>query len=361
MDMNIFNDDAFAMVAMTEALEDLEYVPGFMGSMNLFEDEPVTTEMVAVEKRGTTLNLIKTTERGSPIEEGRREGRDIRGFSTSRIAKGHTLRASEIQGIREFGTERDVETMVEYIARYSKKLSDETRMTWEFQMLGAVQGIVLDADGSLIINWFSEFGIAQPAEIDFALGDPTTIVELKCRQVQRAMISASGRGWVPGARVVGLCGDEFFDKLTTHNSTREIYLNQSAAGALGRAFGPALQAALGSGAYATFDHGGVIFVNYRGAEDFDATAEEGTVEGKEAFGIATDKAKFFPVGVPGIFKRGLSPAESFDYVNTPGLPMYQMLIRDDQRNMWARPEIYSYPLYMCKRPEMLLRATVNAG
>lgn len=66
--------------------------------------------------------------------------------------------------------------------------------------------------------------------------------------------------------------------------------------------------------------------------------------------------KFFPVGAPGVFQVAYSPAETFDYVNTPGLPVYGMTIPDRDRNAWVRVEQYSYPLHICTRPEMLLRA-----
>jgi len=34
-------------------------------------------------------------------------------------------------------------------------------------LLGAVQGILLDADGDTIFNYFTEFGVAQPTELVF--------------------------------------------------------------------------------------------------------------------------------------------------------------------------------------------------
>ena len=59
---------------------------------------------------------------------------------------------------------------------------------------------------------------------------------------------------------------------------------------------------------------------------------------------------------PGTFVVAYSPAESFEFVNTLGQSRYALLIRDDQRNMWVKPEVYSYPLYLCTRPAMLQRA-----
>lgn len=361
MHMDIFNDDAFSTVSMTNALEDFEFKPHLISSMNLFEDVPIATEAVSVERRGNTLSIIPTTERGAPLPEGKRDGRNIRLFRTSRIAKGHTIQASEIQGIRAFGTEADLETMIGYVGRYEQKLVGDVELTWENMQLGAVQGKVLDADGTVIVDWFDEWGITPPAEVDFALDTAGTDVELKCRGVVRAMQDAADGNWLPGTRVIGLAGDSFFDKLTTHGSVREVYLNTQQAQALTRAFGVATRTVLQEGSYAIFDYGGILFINYRGASAFMKGEAEGAQVGKKAMGIMSKRCKFFPMNAPGVFQQAFAPGEAFDMVNTIGKKLYALMLRDRDRNFWARPEVYSYPIYICTKPEMLLKAKESAG
>lgn len=361
MHMDIFNDDAFSAVTMTEALEDHEFKPHLIGSLNLFEDVPIATTAVSVERRGNTLSIIPTSERGEPLPEGKRDRRNLRKFETTRIAKGHTIQASEIQNIRAFGQESELETMVQYVGRYEMRLLGDVELTWENMMLGAVQGKVLDADGSVIIDWFDEWNIAQPAEIDFDLDTAGTNVEQKCREVLRTMQDKAQGAWVPGSRAVGLAGDSFFDKLTGHAKVREVYLNTQQAAVLNRAFGAATQTALSAGSYAVFDFGGILFINYRGADAFDKAAAEGAKSGKAALGINSKRCKFFPMNAPGVFQQAFAPGESWEWANTLGRPLYSMLIRDTKRNFWVRPEVYSYPLYICTRPEMLLRAKESAG
>lgn len=358
MHMNIFDDDAFSAVSMTEALEDYEFKPGLIGALNLFEDVPIATEMVSVERRGNELAIIPTSERGEPIAEGKVDGRNLRAFKTTRIAKGHTLQASAIQNIRSFGSESELETMAEYVARYQGRLMGDVEMTWENMMLGAVQGRVLDSDGSVLVNWFTEWGISQPAEIDFALDTNTTNVEAKCRQVIRTMQDKASGSWTVGTRVIGLAGDSFFDKLTGHKTVRETYLNTQQAMNLNRYFGVAngSRDAFREGSYAMFDYGGILFINYKGADIFNKTAAEGSTSGKEALGIQSARCKFFPVGVRGLFQEAYAPGESWEWANTIGRRVYSMMIRDEKRNFWVRPEVYSYPLYICTRPDLLLRA-----
>lgn len=361
MHMDIFNDDAFSAVTMTTALEDFEFKPGLIGAMNLFEDVPIATESVSVERRGNTMAIIPTSLRGEPISEGKRDRRNLRKFDTVRIAKGHTIQASEIQNIRAFGEESDLETMISYVGRYETRLVTDVEFTWENMMLGAVQGKVLDADGEVIIDWFDEWNIVQPAEIDFALDTAGTEVELKCRQILRTMQVKAQGAWVPGSRVVGLAGDSFFDKLTTHKSVKETYIGHAAALQLNRAFGVAMESAIKAGSYAMFEFGGITFINHRGSDTFDKEAAEGAKDGKDAHGVQSKRCKFFPVNTPGVFQQAFAPGEAFDWANTIGRKLYAMMIRDRDRNFWVRPEVYSYPLYICTRPEMLLRAKESAS
>jgi hypothetical protein len=65
--------------------------------------------------------------------------------------------------------------------------------------------------------------------------------------------------------------------------------------------------------------------------------------------------KFVPVNVPGLFECAWAPAETFDFVNTPGKPLYAIPVKDLARNAWQRMELYSYPLHFCTRPAALLR------
>lgn len=361
MQMNIFDDDAFSLISMTQAMENYEFQPGLISSMNLFEDVPISTDTVAVERRNNTFELIPTTLRGEPLPEGKRDGRNLRKFGTTRIAKGHTIQASEIQNVRAFGTEGELETAIRYVSRYQTRLMQQVEATWEFQRLGALFGKVVDVNGAVLVDWFSEWGITKPDVIDFALDTATTPVEQKCRDVLRIMQDKADDAWMPNTSIVGLAGDSFFDKLTQHKSVRETYLNQSQATQLNAAFGLSTQSGFRAGSYATFTFGGITFINYKGAKNFDKAAAEGTKTGKEAFGVRSTRCKFFPINAPGVFQQAWAPGESFEVANTLGRPVYSMMIRDRDRDFWVRPEIYSYPLFICTRPEMLLEAKESSS
>lgn len=332
-EMTIFLDNAFRAATLTTALNRRPHKPGFLGSLGIFAPKPVRTVTVAVESRNGVLSLIKTSERGAPLAQADADKRDIRDYRTVRIAKGDTLHAHEIQGIRAWGTTSELQQVINEVAQRLSNLQDDVDLTHEHMMLGAIQGIVLDADGSTIRNWYTEFNIPQPAEVDFELDDSSTDVRGKCTAVVRAMARAGQGGMLPTTQVHALAGDGFYDKLIAHDHVRDTYLNQQGASEL-----------RDGTAFESVRFGGITFHNYRGTDDNSTVA------------VDAGECKFFPVGGKDVFEVAQSPAETFDFVNTPGQPSYAMLIPDKDRNAWVKPEVYSYPLHICTRPGMLQRA-----
>lgn len=330
--MDIFRDDAFGLIELTGALQRIPFLPQLLGQLNVFEPKPIRTETFAIEATDGVLSLIQSSERGAPLQQAEKEDRNIRDFRTIRLAKGDRLNASEIQGIRAFGTESEfVQVQVETMKRLTK-LRRDLDLTLERHRLGAVQGIVLDANGTQLYNWFTLWGIAQPAEVNFRLDDPNTDVKAIIRNVYRASIKGAKGAWTPGTSLMALCGDAFYDALMNHAQIKETKVGTDRA--------PLLEDIR---AYSSREIEGVTFVNYRGTDDGSVIA------------IGSDKVKFFPVGSSEIFQHVQSPGESLEVVNTPGQPYYAMVVPDHERNFFVKPEVYSYPAMVCTRPETLQR------
>ncbi|HVI60126.1 MAG TPA: major capsid protein [Luteimonas sp.] len=330
--LDIFNDDAFSAVEMADALERVPYVPQLLGQLPIFTPKPISTTAFAIESRGNTLALVPTTPRGAPLPQAAYDPRSVRWFGTLRVAKGDRLNASELQNMRGFGT-NTLQTVQDEVLRRQTKLRRDIDLTLERHRFGAVQGIVLDADGGVLFNWYDQWGITQPAEIDFELDDPDTDVRGKIRQVKRQMQVAAEGAWTPGTSVGSLTGDAFFDDLVNHANIKETRLQNERA--------PLLENIQG---YSSIELEGVTFINYRGTDDGTAIA------------IGTNEAKFFPIGADGVFDWVQGPGETFDTVNRPGRPYLPMVIPDEKRNAFVELELYSYPAMVCTRPKMLQRA-----
>lgn len=335
--MDIFKGDGFNAMSMTAAINSQDHVPTFLESLGLFEPKPIRTTTFSIESVAGVLALIQSSERGSPVSQKKRELRNLRNFNTVRLARGDRVNADEIQGIRQFGSETELMQVMGEVARRQMSLRNDLRLTWENMRLGAIQGIVTDADDTEIYNFFTEFGVSQPSEIDFDLDNASPAsgaVRKKCTQVTRAMMQAAKGAWIAGqTRVVGICGDNFWDDLTAHPEVRETYLNTQQAATLREGV-----------AFERVHYGGIDFYNYRGTDDGSTVA------------VGADKCKFFPQNAPGAFEVAFSPAEKFEFVNTPGLPFYSWLVWDRDRDMWVDVEVASYPMFYCTRPLMLQRA-----
>ena len=340
--IDIFNNDAFSTTSLVAAIEKVPFLPQYLSDLEIFEDDPVRTESVWVEERDGQLTLIKTSKRGAPLPQRTTEKRTARGFKTTRIAKGDRLMAAELQGIRAFGSETELMAVQTEVARRlagPTGLMREVQLTWENMRLGAVQGIVVDADSSPIINWFDEFGIAQPAEIglDIAAIATGSLRKTLAKEIVRPMTRAAKGLLLPTSQIYALCGDDFFDDLTSHDDVRQTYLNWQAATELRTGT-----------AFSAFRFGGISWINYRGTDDNSTVA------------VPVDDAKFFFRGAPGLFRQAWSPAEFFGFINTPGLPVYPKIVLDDDREAYVDIEVYSYPMFICTRPGTLFRARAGA-
>lgn len=334
--MDVFNSSAFSMTSLSGAVEKMDYVPNLLGSLNIFEPMPVRTRNIFVDKRESTLTLVPESPLGSAPEERQSDDRSSIALKTRRLAKGFTMYAHEVDEVRAFNGESELEQVQ---AEYLRKMSNVRRdieATHELHRLGALQGILVDASGSTTYSYFTEFAVTQATQVNFALGTAGTDVRKKCADIIRAMERSSKGAMVPGTQVHALCGDTFYDQLIDHPKVRDTYLNFVAAQEL-RAPTP----------FRSFSFGGITFHNYRGTDDNSTIA------------VGATDAKFFPVGARDVFKVAYSPAEFWPFVNTPGQSVYAMNIPDRDRQAWTRGEMYSYPLYFCQRPEMLQRA-INA-
>ena len=332
--MDIFNNSAFSMTSLTGAVNKVGFKPQLLGSLGIFDPMPVRTRTVFVDRRDNELRLIPSSPVGAPPKELVVDPRNAVPLKTTRLAEGFTLYAEEVQGIRAFGSETEFQQVqTEYLRRMAS-VRDDMDLTHEFHRLGALQGLLLDADGTTVIyDYFDEFGVTEPAAIDFNLdaADPAPgAIRLKTAEVIRSMRRSAGGSFTPGTTIHALVGDAFYDALITSAEVEKTYLNWQAAADLRQ-----------DRSFQAFTYGGITWHNYQGTDDNSTVA------------IDPDEAKFFPVGAKDVFKKAMAPAEFGPYVNTLGQDTYAMNIVDRDRQAWTRGELYSYPLYFCQRPDVL--------
>lgn len=333
LSMDVFKGEAFTAISLTKAIDKFGYVPGFLGSLpGLVQDTPIRTTDVWVEERANAPVLIQTSPRGTAPSQKGGDKRNARAFRTVRLADASRIYSHELQNIRAFGSETELKQLADEVARRQMKIKQDFDLTNENMRLGVVQGLVVDADGSTINDWFVEFNQTRDTAFSFNFTNPTDGDFLaQCNKVNRQVLRRLQGVGGSGVTVHAIVADDFWDAFIKLPEVRETYKYAMQALALQNDFGKA---------WTSFRYGSIMWHNYRGTDDNSSVV------------VPSMTAKFFPVGA-NIFQRALAPAEKFEFVNTLGQQEYSWIIPDRDRDMYADIEVYSYPLYVCTMPQAL--------
>jgi len=321
-DIAIFEDDAFSVPSLTAAINEQEYLPGRISSLGLFREEGTTNLTVQVEKDGDTLALVPAGERGSSGLVVGGSKRNLIPFNTVHLPERFTIKADEIQGIRAFGTRTELQSVQDVVNRRLAKARRQLDATHEFQRMGALNGQILDADGkTVLLDIYKSFGVNRQ-KMPMGLNDPE--VDLRVNAGEALDMQADALGSVTSSGSRAFCGKNFWNKLVSHKSVKQTYLNT-------------LQAAsLRGDARESFEFGGIVWERYRGK-----------VAG--VLFVHDDKALLVPEGVPDLYISVFAPADYMETVNTEGLPYYSKL-EPLPFNKGVAGEAQSNPLHLCTRP-----------
>ncbi|MFO7598035.1 MAG: major capsid protein [Desulfocurvibacter africanus] len=330
------SNDAFSMASLTAAINLLPNNYGRLREMGLFADKGIITRTVIVEEQHGVLNLLPTQPLGADGTKGKSGKRKVRSFNVPHIPHDDVILPEEYQGIRAFGSETELQTLSQIVNDKLQVMRNKHAITLEYLRMGALKGIILDADGSTLYNLYTEFGITQKS-VSFALGTEGTKVPAKCRDVLRHVEDNLMGEVMTGVHC--LCSQGFFDSLIGHKSVEQVFLNHVAA--IDR---------LGGDPRKGFSFGGITFEEYRGQ----AMDGAGTVR---KF-IADGEAHAFPVGTMGTFQTAYSPADFVETANTIGRPVYA---KQEDRKFGRGVDLHtqSNPLPICYRPGVLVRLTAS--
>ncbi len=330
--LNPFENDAFNFVSLTRAINLLPNNYGRLREMDLFPARGVPHRTIVVEEYQGVLTLLPTKPVGSPGSQNKTGKRTVRSFVIPHIPLDDVILPDEYDGVRAFGTQGQAETLASIINKHMQAAKNKFAITLEHLRMGALKGIILDADGSTLYNLYTEFGIAQKS-VDFTLDDDATDVAAKCREVVR-QIETNLKGEVM-ERVHALVSPSFFDALISHPNVEKFYVNWSAA-----------QQIAGGDPRKGFTFGGITFEEYAGS----ATAPDGTTK---KF-IADDEGHAFPYGTTETFETLFAPADFMETANTLGLELYAKQ-EPRQFNRGVDLHIQSNPLPICYRPGVLVK------
>ena len=325
--LNIFEDDAFSVVSLTTAINSTPFQPKRLAELRLFAEEGITTTALAIEKRGTTLALVPNAPRGGVPVVKTGDKSQLVSIMTTHLPQMAAVMADEVQNVRAFGSETEIETVSNIVNRRLAKCRRDLDVTIEYQRMGAIKGQILDADGStVLLDLFTTFGGSQTTQsMVFASG--TTDVRAKCLALKRKLEAQLGGLSYSGIRV--FCSAGFFDSLIGHADVKESY----------RLFQNSEM--LRNDPRAGFLYGGILWEEYRGS-----------VSGVPF--IADGEAYAVPEGVADLFVTNFAPADYMETVNTVGLPYYA---KQEKMKMDKGIDIetQSNPISICTRPTTVVK------
>jgi hypothetical protein len=330
MHLDVFKSDAFHFTKLVDAINKTPYVPTKLGDKKLFAEEGISTLTFGIEMQDGVLTLVPTAPRGAPGVAKGVQPRNMRQFQTTHLPQTVSIMADEVANLRAFGSETEEEVAMK---RLQKKMAIARRdldITHEWQRMGALKGIVLDADATTVIyNFLTEFGVSA-STANFTLSNAATKVLQTIVGFKRTI--EDKLGGVANSGFECLCSAEFFDALTSHPKVEETYIHQTSG---------VLRTDRRNG----FEFGGVWWEEYRGS-----------VGGQRFLGA--NKALLYPLGVPDLFKTVYAPANYMETINTEGVPFY-MAMDQMKFNVGVEYQVQSNPLHYNTRPDAVLELTAN--
>lgn len=329
----------FDCTEMTDAVNKLPAMP--LRFSRLFEVKGVKTTTVSLDIRKGRIVLIGDSERNTAPESlaGRGAKREWKHLSCAHLAMSDALAPEDLQDVRGFGSTEPV-SVAEVYNDKMQQLKDNLAATMEFHRLGAVKGVVLDADDNQTVlhDIFKTFGVTKKTlDISFPKttaddANPilTSILKAK-RHVEAAM------GGTPFSHIECIIGSDAYDMLTSHKLVREYFERWLSN-----------QQSFGDNDYRKrgFTYGGLTFV-----ERSDVVGGQTMVEAR--------KGHVYPVG-PGIFKQYHAPADWMETVNTIGLEYYARM-DEKPKGRGFDLEVQSNPLTLCTFPEALVELNFKAA
>ncbi len=336
--MDIFSGDAFGAVALGEAINVIPNMYGRIGELGLFTPKPIRTEQFSIESKNGELILVQSSPSGTDVPGMSRGKRTLRNFNTRRFAIQRRITAADVANIRQFGSETEVAQVLDEVNERLIEIRSSLDITREYLRSGAIAGKVLDADGTVISNFFTDFGVTEKV-VDFDLGTATTNHEQKVRQVLRHIEANMLGDTMTGVRA--LCSPEFYDKLLAIQSFKDAYSFYQASS----------PNPLRDDVRRGLNWKGIIWEEYIGQGL--VPQEDGTKVAKRF--IPAGDVRFLPEGTTQTFRDFNAPADYMETVGQPGQPFYSKVMPDPNANRYVTVEGLMMNLPVCMRPGVLVR------
>ncbi len=332
--LDIFNDDAFSVSELSDTITDIPDVPTQIGDKNLFQESGIRTTVFMIERQGSALKVLPVAPRGGvrePVALGPRKKFPLELFH---IPESWSVLADEVQGIVAFGKETEVMQVQDLVKEKLAVAKGNMDLTHEYQRVGAIKGLIKDADGSTLLDLYDAFGMTQTT-LFWDLANTASDPKDHGIALKAAMKGKLGGRSFTGIRL--LCSPGFFTLFIKNTNIKKAWELWQA------------------GQFARDDQTEADFIFLRNItlEIYDGTIG-GTALIEDGFAYA------YPEGVPGLFQTRFAPGDYMETVNTVGKPFYakQERMKFDKG---VEGECQSNPLHFCSLPETVFKVSAAAS
>lgn len=296
----MFNSDLFHFLSLTSAINRVPNAPQDLGRWFSWNAQGINTLTALIEERDGVIGLVASAPRGAAPTSVRREKRRAKALEVPHYPLYDSILATEVQGVRAFGSDSATETVAGKLADKQSQMRLDMETTWEFQRSGALNGRLLDADGSVIEDWYEFFGKAKTRH-DIDLSSASTDVRaeiIKAKQKgERALGNLRPRKWK------WIQGADFHMDFISHPSVKAAYDRWNDGAALREDLREAGFMIASDVEVISYHRGYIV-----------------TPEGEVRF-IEPDASILVP-DVDGLLQVRFAPADTMEAANTIGLPLY---------------------------------------
>jgi hypothetical protein len=297
---------------------------------------PLATTHVRIFEENKKLFLVPSAERGSPPTYTEKAKRTARYIDVPHYPISTKVEAESIQDVvgRDGQTLQTIELAK---ADAFASLKSNLEITREFLQCAALRGLVIDDDGTQLVDMFAEFGKTKKI-IDFAFSNASTEIRTICLNISRHIEDNLLGDMTTGTEV--LCSPSFFDGLIEHPNVKKAFEGYQVAADK-----------LAGDPRKGFMFGGIKFSEYRGK-----------AQGKLAMMpfIPEDKAIAFPVGTRNTFAEWYAPPvlNGLTKANRLG-QLYYAMETTDPKGRYVELDMEMNVIAMCQRPEVLVELTMS--
>lgn len=316
---------------LTEAINRLA-VPNLplVTELQLFKESGITSTSAVIDYEDETVTFVPTAPRGGvpePYNGGARQGLTV---NAVHVPQQSSVWADEAQDMRAHGV-AESESPESLQKKRLGGMKKNIEHTLGYHRVGALKGLILDADGSVLLDVFAAFGTTQQTQImGFGPGAGTYKVLQKTIDAQRKSEDALGGDRPQG--YLALAAPDFMDAMR------------------------------GSSDYSTLMERATpseMLRDYRsGITVADSTfIELRTPPGAPTF-IEAGSAYLIPLGIEGLLISRFAPANYNETVNTDGLPFYAKSQPKDFDKGYDL-EAQSNWFNLCTRPRSIIKLTMS--